>query len=157
MTNKDDIKKKKIKDILDFTFSQKQHVEIPEKCAEISKNFTKKDYEAVNIANNEISKRNSYGRRRIDRDENGIIILWSNGSKEWGITHKSKSPNRTLDANQVFLPISPERFKRIKGCLGVLPLYFGSLNSFERGETSSAENFAIWANGHIKRMKNNKK
>lgn len=142
-------------DKLDKELKPKRRIEIPPECEEESEDFTKKDFDAVIHTNEKISNMTSYGSHEELVDKKGIKIAWSNGSKSWWIYNDKieKGDIVELDANQTFLPISPERFNRIEACAGVLPLYFGSHEAHHRGEMCRADSLEIWAKGQLERMK----
>lgn len=117
-------------------FRLKTYITVPEECEEASKHFTENDWKALVDANERISERNTYGVRTEKTTTRGTIITWSNGRKEW-LCHPEPVPagkELRLDANMVFLPISPERCRRIRPCLIDLPLYYCSTEAVIRGE-----------------------
>lgn len=132
----------------------KIRIEVPEGCAKASERFSEKDWEAVVMINDEISKRTSYGTREERADEPSIVLSWSNAGKTWYIMRRKVDTGEieTLDANQLLVPISSVRYNRIKECLGVLPLYFGSTEAWSKGEMAHADAIEIWAYGQLERM-----
>lgn len=141
-------------DELDKQLKPKYIIEITKNCIEASNSFNEKDLQAMILANEEISKRVYYGIREETTQADGIVLSWSNGSKDWygGNDKINRGKKLHLDANEIFLPISPERFERIKACLGVLPLYFGSFEAQAKGEICRADTLTIWGKGQIERM-----
>jgi len=127
---------------------------VSDECKEASKKFTKRDWQAIIHANAQIEILTCYGMRSEQADADGIVISWSNGSKDWyPSTGKiSKGTELRLDANMTFLPISPKRFERIHKCLGDLPLYCLSTEAWTRGEVSQAEAFHGWATKQLERL-----
>ena len=150
--NKDDV------DELDKALNPKTYMDIPEGCIKASENFTERDWEICKLANEKIARRLSYGIREELVDDDGIRLSWSNGAKAWFSSGNKikKGEVVSMDANEMFLPISPARLGRINECLGTLPLYFGSFEAQESGEVLRADALELWAKGQVDRMKREK-
>lgn len=133
-------------------------IDIPEDCIKASKKFNEEDWRMLAFANEEISRRLSYGIREELAEKDGIRTSWSNGSRSWmgGRQKITKGTIVSMDADEMFLPMSPVRFERIHGCLGTLPLYFGSFEAKARGELLEAEATRIWAKGQLARIEREK-
>lgn len=131
---------------------------ITEECKKVSEKFTKRDWQAVIDANKKIAELTSYGVRSEQAETDGIHISWSNGGKNWfgGNQKIAKGTEMRLDANEAFLPISPERFNRINKCLDVLPLYCYSTEAWTSGEVSHTDACLGWAEKQLERINREK-
>jgi len=138
----------------DNNLNPKYKLDIPEECIKSSEKFTEKDWKACVELNEEISKRTTYGIREELANKDGVMLSWSNGSRKWfGSGGKIKKGSVvSMDANELFAPISPSRFERVNDCLGVLPLYFGSTEAQLREEVPRSQAIEIWAKGQIDYM-----
>ena len=127
---------------------------VTEECREASKKFTKRDWQAIIAANTQIEKLTCYGMRSEQAEADGIVISWSNGSKDWypNTTKVPKGTEVRLDANMAFLPISPKRLERIQKCLAELPLYCLSTEAWTKGEATQEEAFHGWATKQLERL-----
>jgi len=120
-------------------------------------NFNDKDLEALEKAVNEIARRTDYGLRREYAEEPSTILTWSNASKSWIVTRTVDAGEEvTLDANQIMVPVSPFRIKRIEKCLPMLPLYELSFEAKERGEVPPKLAEVTWALKQMKRVEEEK-
>jgi|GEM_PF-3092655 len=120
-------------------------------------NFNDEDLDALEKAVKEISKRTSYGLRREYAEKRGTILSWSNASKRWIVTRTVDAGEEvTLDANQILVPASPIRIKRIEDCLPMLPLYELSFEAKERGEVPPKLAEVTWALKQMKRIEEEK-
>ena len=130
-------------------------LELSPKCSEASKCFTENDWRALVKANEEISARQSYGVRTELAYEDGVRAMWSNGSKAWICSSEpiEKDTEIHMDANEIFLPVSPERCKRIQPCMEVHPLYYNSSEAWVKGEVSQAKAGLNWALRQLQRIK----
>ena len=132
----------------------KEYYTIPEGCKTAQERFTENDWRALIHANDEIGKRIGYGIREETASCNGTHLTWSNGGKQWvtGYTKIKKGRQLRLDANEIFLPLSPERAHRIQPCLRDLPLYYCSSEAQSRGEVSWDEAGMEWAIRQLARL-----
>jgi hypothetical protein len=100
----------------------------------------------LNVINNEISNRRSYGTREeaLLKGQSGKVLSWSNGSASWYFGPTYKGPDSIgLDANQVLVTYGPGGWPRelnspriwdsFKEMLMDLPLYSGSTEAKQRG------------------------
>jgi len=126
---------------------QKEYFELRPECEAAHLKFTEKDWQALLFANEEIGHRYHYGIRPQPVESDGTQLVWSNGRKDWIVYNDKikKGTKLSLDANEIFIPVSPERARRILPCLRVLPLYFSSFESQARGEVSWEEGGTQWA------------
>ena len=80
----------------------------------------------------QIEEMRKYGLRTVIAQENGYMIMWSNGSASWLIAYAydqiKKGESMELDANEVLAYMSLETLESIIDTLPALPLY---QNSFE--------------------------
>lgn len=138
----------------DGEFELKTKITVPAECEVVSKFFTENDWKALVTANEEISKRDKYGVRKEKANERGTVAVWSNGGKEWICYTEpvEEGTELTLDANMIFLPVSPERCRRIRKCMIDLPLYHWSTEAQVRGETSWQEAGKQWALRQLERI-----
>ncbi|KKM92986.1 hypothetical protein LCGC14_1212860 [marine sediment metagenome] len=124
----------------------------PAKC-DISK-LNEKDYEALIKCSEVIEKLTSYGVRSVLVQEDGTYARWSNAGESWsGVRKAHKGKEDRLDADEVVLPISPERFKRIQGCLPYLPLFDMSYEAHARGYVPTAAAQKEWAVKQIEKIR----
>jgi hypothetical protein len=137
----------KIKDIVSCDLTPKEHYTIPSECNKASIGFSEGDWKALLFANDEVGKLCFYGLRNVKVEKDGSLLSWSNGGKQWYVSYDKVKKGRDLklDANELYLPFSPERCNRIKPCLRDLPLYYCSTEAQARGEVSWEEGGKQWA------------
>lgn len=118
--------------------------------------LTQKDIKNLKLANYEISKRMSYGVREELADQPGIIASWSNGAAQWfPFSDVKKDEIITVDANEMYVPLSRQQFNRIRLRLDPLPLYGLSTEARMRGHAPKnvTEIWALLQKARIEREK----
>lgn len=126
----------------------------PESCIEPPQ-FTENDLAAIVEANIQILERTYYGLRRERPKNKSTQLSWSNGSKSWIVYYDTVKSNEEaeLDANQILVPFSPERMKRVVCHLKPLPLYYASTESKLRGESTQKSALMIWLEGQPEELR----
>jgi len=116
-------------------------------CIDVSE-FNDKDWTALRLANNIAEKGVRYGISEGKTLHKGTNFSWSNAEKQW-FSGRSVPKGREvrLDANEMIVPISPERGKRISCYIKELPLYYASFEAKLKGEVSPREALDVFAEG----------
>jgi hypothetical protein len=111
----------------------------------------------IKETNEKITERTSYGRRNELTEHNSLVLTWSNNSKAWYPTAKTKKGETVdLDANMILLKDAKDKVKlgHTTSCLQPFPLYSLSFEAIhERKETPLLEGTAMWVERQLSKEK----
>lgn len=111
----------------------------------------------IKETNEKVSERTSYGRRNELSEHNSLVLTWSNNSKAWYPTAKTKKGETVgLDANMILLKETKDKAKlgHATSCLQSLPLYGLSFEAIhKRKETPFLEGMATWVERQLQKEK----
>lgn len=97
--------------------------------------MNERDRKNLDVANQIISGKDYYYLGDTEEVKGkGVVVFWNNSWRGWYIdnwkTEQIKSGKQvSLDANEMFLPMSERCFERIQHRLDMLPLFFGSFQA----------------------------
>ena len=110
----------------------------------------------IKETNEKVSERTSYGVRNEMAENNSFVLTWSNNSKAWYPTAKTrKGETINLDANMIFIKDSKDkaRLGHAAACLQPFPLYKLSSEAIKRKETPIVEGIATWVERQLSKEK----